>query len=426
MKRYFVFILAGIAVVMVLYSAHAQIVTAPSVPQHFTATGDGISKATLSWDAATESAPGGVAGYNIFRNSKWIATSTATSYVDSGLSPGLYIYTVVAYDIYGYTSPTQATPQSVLIVTDWQPPTVPANLAATGTLFVNSSTASTPVTLSWSSSTDNIAVAGYIVYRNGAAINATSSIYTSPTMTENLSPGTYTYKVNAYDTSWNGSTYSPSLTVTVGVDSLPPSVPTGVSVSQTAPNKATLSWTPSIDVGVGTAGYLIYRSSTQIATVSSSPYIDSRLTTGTEYIYQIAAYDGVGNVSDESGIWTRVTLRDNYVAPVASSTETASTGSGTSATAASGVAASSVGTATSAGTVFTQFLYAGLRSQQVRALQLLLVGKGYLSSTSATGYFGNLTLRALQQFQCAQKIVCTGGAGWGVVGPKTRSVLNGL
>ena len=59
------------------------------------------------------------------------------------------------------------------------------------------------------------------------------------------------------------------------------------------------------------------------------------------------------------------------------------------------------------------------------ALQSLLIGRGYLSS-AVTGFFGNLTLQALEKFQCDSNIVCTGGAGWGVAGPKTRAVLNDL
>jgi peptidoglycan hydrolase-like protein with peptidoglycan-binding domain len=110
-------------------------------------------------------------------------------------------------------------------------------------------------------------------------------------------------------------------------------------------------------------------------------------------------------------------LQDNYVAPVATTSAVLP---------ASSVVPPSVTPSHPASTAFTQFLYAGLRSAQVKALQSLLVARGYLLPTGATGFFGNLTLHALQQFQCAQKIVCTGGAGWGTVGPKTRSALNGL
>jgi peptidoglycan hydrolase-like protein with peptidoglycan-binding domain len=62
----------------------------------------------------------------------------------------------------------------------------------------------------------------------------------------------------------------------------------------------------------------------------------------------------------------------------------------------------------------------------VQDLQSLLAEYGYLSSTNATGFFGNLTLGAVQKFQCDKDIVCTGGAGWGTVGPKTRNILNSL
>jgi peptidoglycan hydrolase-like protein with peptidoglycan-binding domain len=71
-------------------------------------------------------------------------------------------------------------------------------------------------------------------------------------------------------------------------------------------------------------------------------------------------------------------------------------------------------------------LYYGLRTAQVTTLQSLLVANGYLSSANATGFFGSLTLAAVQKFQCDNNIACTGGAGYGIVGPKTRNILNSL
>ena len=65
--------------------------------------------------------------------------------------------------------------------------------------------------------------------------------------------------------------------------------------------------------------------------------------------------------------------------------------------------------------------------REVKDLQSLLAGKGYLSSANASGFFGSLTLAAVRKkFQCYKSIVCAGGAGWGTVGPKTRDVLNSL
>ena len=70
-------------------------------------------------------------------------------------------------------------------------------------------------------------------------------------------------------------------------------------------------------------------------------------------------------------------------------------------------------------------LFLGLSGTDVRALQNDLVTKGYLTSGSATSYFGPLTEAAVKKFQCDRKIICSGSSevGYGVVGPKTRAIL---
>jgi poly(hydroxyalkanoate) depolymerase family esterase len=88
---------------------------------------------------------------------------------------------------------------------DTSAPSVPSNLAVTG---VTGSSAS----LSWSPSTDNVAVTGYRVYRNGVqAGTATGTTFTD----SGLSASTrYTYTVAAYDAAGNVSAQSPAVTAT--------------------------------------------------------------------------------------------------------------------------------------------------------------------------------------------------------------------
>ena len=78
----------------------------PSVPTGLTATGM-VSGVSLSWTASTDNV--GVAGYRIYRNGSLVATSQATSYLDSGLSPQTtYTYSVSAYDAAGNVSALSA------------------------------------------------------------------------------------------------------------------------------------------------------------------------------------------------------------------------------------------------------------------------------------------------------------------------------
>lgn len=78
-------------------------------------------------------------------------------------------------------------------------PSVPAGLTA----VANSAS---QITLSWSASTDNTAVTGYDVYRNGAKVGASAS--TSYADTGLSAATTYSYTVDAYDAAGNVSAKS--------------------------------------------------------------------------------------------------------------------------------------------------------------------------------------------------------------------------
>ncbi len=73
----------------------------------------------------------------------------------------------------------------------------------------------------------------------------------------------------------------------------------------------------------------------------------------------------------------------------------------------------------------TRPLTLGMSGSDVTAMQNALIEHGYLAGGYATGYFGNLTLTALQKFQCDKAIICTGAAfeGYGIYGPRTKAAL---
>lgn len=70
--------------------------------------------------------------------------------------------------------------------------------------------------------------------------------------------------------------------------------------------------------------------------------------------------------------------------------------------------------------VFNNYLSPGLTSPDVTALQNILIQDGYLL-VPATGYYGDLTTAAVEQFQTAHNLDSIG-----VVGPATRAALNSL
>jgi fibronectin type 3 domain-containing protein len=503
MKKYSLFV-SGAALLIgwglfVSSDAHAQIaVTLPSIPTSVSASVAASSQISVSWSASTESS-GTIEGYYVYRNGARITTTAGTSFTDAGISSGFYNYTVAAYDANNNVS-AQSSPASVTLLIDTTPPSVPTGVTISGQRATNGYNTATTLTISWNPSTDNVGVLGYNVYRNGLWINSSTAI-TGTSVTDAVFPGQYSYTVDAYDAAQNFSDGSSPATVGVYVDTILPSTPSSVSVQQTSGTGVTLSWASSTD-SVGIAGYQIFQNGTQIATATGAPYAITGLSAGGHYVFAVAAYDNVGNISAQSSVasitlqatngptvpaivsagpvgtssvsisWAIVVdplqitsynvYRDGTQIGAVTSTSyldqglaTGTYAYGVSATDISGavsaissstnVTLSGVGGSTppglpytpptgpiftvSTGTFpfsFTQSLYFGLRSAQVQALQSLLVGQGYLSAVYATGFFGNITLHALEQFQCAQSIACTGAPGWGLVGPKTRAVLNQL
>src|SRR5206468_10829440 len=106
-----------------------------------------------------------VTGYIVGGDGAPIATPAATSFTDTGLSAGAtYSYTVAARDAAGNISPNSASVSvATAIAADTTPPSTPSGLTA-------AAAGSTGANLSWSASTDNVGVTGYIVRRNGVQV----------------------------------------------------------------------------------------------------------------------------------------------------------------------------------------------------------------------------------------------------------------
>ncbi len=194
--------------------------TAPSVPTGLTATPVSSSQITLTWNVSTDNV--GVAGYRVYRNGTQIASVTTTSYSSTGLSASTtYSYTVAAYDAAGNTSAQSAAVSATTSAAgDTTAPSVPTGLTATPV-------SSSQINLAWSASTDNVAVAGYKVYRNGTQIaNVTGTAYSNTGLSAST---TYAYTVAAYDAAGNTSAQSARVSATT------PSATTSVATYYVAP-----------------------------------------------------------------------------------------------------------------------------------------------------------------------------------------------
>jgi chitodextrinase len=80
-----------------------------------------------------------------------------------------------------------------------------------------------------------------------------------------------------------------------GGDTQAPTGPAALSASPTSSSTVQLSWPAAAD-NIGVAGYRVYRGTTQIAQITALSHLDSGLTPGTTYSYQVRAYDAAGNL----------------------------------------------------------------------------------------------------------------------------------
>jgi len=178
----------------------------PTAPANLQVVG-GLSSAQLTWDAATDNSA--VTKYNIHRstvsgftpsiaNRVGQVNAPTLSFNNSNLAAGTYYYVVTAEDAAGNIGPG-SNEASAVVVGDTEAPTAPTNLSAT-------STSASQINLSWASSTDNVSVAGYQVFRNGVQITTTTT--TSYSNTGLTASTTYSYTVKAFDGAGNVSVES--------------------------------------------------------------------------------------------------------------------------------------------------------------------------------------------------------------------------
>ena len=166
----------------------------PSGPTNLTVT-PGNASATLSW---TASATGSPTSYRIFRGTKSDGeantavgtTNGTTTFADTGLHNGTtYFYNVAAYNAVG-GSPNSNEVATTAGGTDATPPSAPTGPAAAGTT-------ATSTNLSWAAASDNVAVTGYDVLRNGTTVATVAG--TSYPATGLSASTAYTFQVKACD-----------------------------------------------------------------------------------------------------------------------------------------------------------------------------------------------------------------------------------
>jgi chitodextrinase len=131
---------------------------------------------------------------------------SAHSMTISGLTPGtLYNFRVRSTDAAGNEAVSGNNTFTTLNVPDNEKPTAPTGLTATAS-------SSSRVTLAWVASTDNVAVTGYRVFRDGPQVGTAPGVSYLDTGVAPLM--SYTYTVAAFDAAGNVSDLSSPASVT--------------------------------------------------------------------------------------------------------------------------------------------------------------------------------------------------------------------
>lgn len=278
---------------------------APSVPTNLVANIVSSSQVYLNWTHSSDNI--GIRGYKIFRNGNPLNSVTGNYYLDLTTQVGTsYSYYLMSYDAAGNSSGPSAVvyitipaipisantatiiapintivplTTSVKIDADITPPTAPSNL-------VGYASSASEIKISWNSSSDDVAVYGYKIFRNDALRSSALSISGQSTYSfvdNSVLPGnSYKYYVIAYDTHSNASASSyPPLLINTPIAQTTSTTTTGTLPVKT--DLSTLSTTTEIiSLPPTTISYL-----TQPATSSATIILNGHLK---------------GSVSDSSGL----------------------------------------------------------------------------------------------------------------------------
>ena len=260
--------------------------TAPTAATLLASTAKTDKTVTLSWTVGIDAV--GLAGTEILRDGVVVGLASGTTFVDTGLLPGVsYAYTVRMRDLAGNVSVATAAVPVVTAVDGVAPGAPPLVIATAATV--------TSVTIAWLAGTDDIAVVGYDIYRDGTKIGSSATLTYADVAPKVGIAASYTVKTK--DAAGNASAASPAVVVTAPADVTPPTAPTNLIVQSRSGNTLTLAWNAATDGESGLQDYLVYKDATLIATVTTTTASSGSLTAGTAVSLTVKARDRAGNLS---------------------------------------------------------------------------------------------------------------------------------
>jgi chitodextrinase len=181
----------------------------PTAPTNLTFSNTTSNSILLDWTQATDNVA--VTNNLVYQDGVLIITlGNVVTFNVSGLSPGTsYNFKVVARDAAGNLSPDSniVSPSTSSGSGDTIAPSIPQNV----TSFVNNTIPS--ITVNWDSSSDNVGVAGYELWRDVDGVGLVLYISTAGLSYNDSAVdygSTYLYRVRAYDAAANFSEFSNS------------------------------------------------------------------------------------------------------------------------------------------------------------------------------------------------------------------------
>lgn len=201
---------------------------APTGPADLRITAVTTGSVALAWSPAM---PGNhpiirydISYHQAFNDIYWLQSATAdatTVTVINGIRPtGQYTFRITAVDTYGLRSTTGSSVSVVIPATDTAadrtPPSAPTGLTV-------ASSGPDGAVLTWTPSTDDVAVTGYVVYKfDGLYVSTPVATVPRPTATVPGTSGMQVYYVRAKDAAGNLSAVSNTVAAPVTTPTTPP------------------------------------------------------------------------------------------------------------------------------------------------------------------------------------------------------------
>jgi chitodextrinase len=232
-------------------------------------------------------------------NTKLVDTTPTTgTYTDAPLTVGQTLTDPVSH--ISITTISVDASGALVRVTESVAPSAPGSL--TGVPF-----GARAVDLSWIAATDNVAVTGYRLQRDGADIGTLAPSIRTYHDAGLTAETAYHYTVVAFDGSGNDGPAAAVTVTTPPDDTVAPTPPTNLVGVPTAAT-VKLTWTAGTD-DQHVAGYRVSRNGVPVATVAGTAWTDTKRTPRTTYAYDVVTLDRAANASPTASV-SVLTLAD--------------------------------------------------------------------------------------------------------------------